>query len=414
MATRTPTRTRVTIVLLVSLASAVGFLRPPEGTAAEIADRQKAYREYLSKFDNAKATVQLKEVMRLPEGRVQETIYKGDWKARNGEHRVSYYLEKTVDGKKEVYQIRDALIGRELAVVWYHAGFPGEVHFGKKATRGGGELAFEARNFAGALEIPTGLRRWFDEPAARVEPVPGGDEVLVVPTPVGDPMEIYLSKRHGFLPERIRRPGVSKVVKKVLDGWGIDIEYAPGPDGTPLPKRIVRNEPLAPGEVGMLLWEWVFTGFELNPAYSEDETKLFIPNTANVKNADTNEVFRLDEDSKKAKEFRDQLPESVKVVSQSKAVVELAKTAAGKAPYYPKGFFNVTLEEDETAAAASSEAGRKRWRYWAIGGVLGTLLLAATVWVIRRDQGKATGAPAGSAAGASATSSSSNRAGGLA
>lgn len=410
MPMRTPIRTRATIILLVTLASAVGVLRPSEGTAAEIADRRKAYQEYLSKFDNAKATVQLKEVMRLPEGRVQETICKGEWKARNGEHRVSYYLEKTVDGKKEVYHIRDALIGRQLAVVWYHAGFPGEVLFGKKAAQGGGELTLEARNFAGALEIPTELRRWFDDPAARIESVPGGDEVILIPTPAGDQMQIYLSKRHGFLPERIRRPDVSKVVKTVFDGWGIDIEYAPGPDGTPLPKRIVRNDPLVPGEVGMLLWEWEFTGFELNPAYSEDETKLFIPSTVTVKNADTNEVFRLGEDSRKAKEFREQLPESVKVVSQSKAVIELSKTAAGKAPYYPKGFFNVTLEEDE-AAAINSEAGRKRWRYWAIGGLLGTVLLAATVWVVRRDRDKVPETPAASSIGGTETSPSSNRAG---
>jgi hypothetical protein len=396
--------TRTKIVLWVAAVSAVVLSNPSGGTAAELADRRKAFQEYLAKFDNAKATVQFREVQRIPEGRVQETVSKGEWRARNGEHRASYYVEKAIDGKKEVYDIRDALVGRDVAVVWFHAGFPGEVHFGKTAARGGTDLAVQTQHFVGALRVTSGLRRWFDDPAARLEVLPGGDEVVSVPTPHGDQLEIHLAKRHGFLPVRVRRPGISKVDKRYLDGWGVEIEYAPGPDGTPLPQRIVRDEPLAPGHAGTVLWEWTFTPFELNPAPAEDEAKLFIPSTVTVKNEDTGETFRIDEDTPRARAFRDQLPATVKVVSQKRAVVELSKTAAGKAPYYPKGFFDVGPLDPEEEAAPPQPV-RRHWWHWALGGACVTSLLAAGTWRLRARrthvaETSASGAPGDSGTGA--------------
>lgn len=376
--------TRTKIVLWVTLVSTVGLSNPRDGAAAELADRRKAFQEYLAKFENAKATVQLREVQRTPEGRIQEEVYKGEWRVKNGEHRVSYYTEKSVDGKKEVYDIRDVFIGRDVAVGWFHAGFPGEIHFGKTAGRGGIDLAAQTQNFAGLRLLPA-LLRHLNNPAARREVLPEGDEVVFVPTPHGDQFEIRLAKRHGFLPDRVRRPGIAKAEKKYADGWGLDIEYAPGPDGTLLPKRIVLDEPLAPGAAGKLLSEWTFTQSELNPAFSENEMKLFIPSTVMVKNEDTDELFRLDEDSQRAKGLRAQLPDSVKVTSQKKAVLELSKTAAGKAPYYPKGFFDVgpIAEEEEVAPP---QPPRKRWWYWALGGTLVTLVLAAATWRVRRSR----------------------------
>jgi hypothetical protein len=386
---QTLTTRRALTVLIMTFALVLPHVQPC--AADELQSYRDAYKTYLRQLENTRGVFRVKEIRILPTKQVKEVISRGEWKANKGAYRISYYLEETVDGNKETFDIRDAVVSEDKVVTWLHPGFPGEIQFGSRTKNQGGKKAsYEAGRVGGALDLSAKLDHMLNEPATEVRHDQNGDVIVVhggggpdadrtgkgpgLPN-TNERLEITLSREHGFLPVRLQRFGIPASDQRYEDGQYVDFQYERGPAGTLLPKKFTWNEKLKEGVPGTTLTEWEFTTIDLNPQGLEDETKLLLPVGTTAKNLDTDEVFTLGQGGKKDSAFREFLPGVVEVTSREKAVAMLATTAAGKAPYYPPGFFDVALR-------AQIQPRSKVWWYWLL--VVGVALIPFAVWLLRR------------------------------
>jgi hypothetical protein len=308
---------------------------------------------YIAQFQNRETGLTLTTVSRLPGGRVQEVEYRGTWKANQEFHRLSFYAQGRVEGRKQWYNIEDVLIGNDSVLVWRHPGFPGSIEVGAVAERAGSRLLRQSQTIADPRHAFLRIRRVLNHASAKLQVQQNGDAIVTLMTrdiaktappgrvkrqpTIDDHLEIVLSQQHGFLPTSMRRAGIAQDAdNRYQSGAGYTIDYTTMANGERVPKRIVEDKRLNDEFTGDVYREWVFNGFAVSGSDADDSGVLLLPKGAVVVDVDCRERFTLGEGAQEeTAELQTLFSDRLRIVGPRKAMNAILGTAAGQSPDLP-------------------------------------------------------------------------------